>query len=171
VKGNSVAKINHKIIQLEPDVAVAPQLVEADFAEIARFGFRSVVANRPDGEAPDQLPHAQAEAAARRQGLEFRYFPVKGANATDDEVVEAFAQMIDALPRPLLFYCGSSTRSAVLWSQVAAPRLGVDEVLSIAREAGYDLDVLRDALEARADWAGPRHVAQPASSLTASPAR
>ena len=38
-----------KIIQLEPDVAVAPQLVEADFAEIAARGFRSVVNNRPDG--------------------------------------------------------------------------------------------------------------------------
>jgi len=53
-----------EFIQLEPDIAVAPQLVEADFAEIAARGFRSVVNNRPDGEAPDQLPNAQAAAAA-----------------------------------------------------------------------------------------------------------
>jgi sulfide:quinone oxidoreductase len=151
----AVVKVSQKIIQLEPDIAVAPQLVEADFAGIARFGFRSVVANRPDGEAAGQLPHMQAEAAAQREGLAFRYFPVKGANATDDEVVEAFARMIDNLPRPLLLYCGSSTRSAVLWSQVAAPRLGVDAVLSIAREAGYDLDVLRETLTERSGWVSP----------------
>ena len=70
------------IIRLEPDIAVAPQLVEADFAEIAARGFHSVVNNRPDGEAPDQLPNAQAAAAARRHGLAFRYQPVKNVSAT-----------------------------------------------------------------------------------------
>ena len=38
------------IVQLEPDIAVAPQLVEADFAVIAACGFRSVVNNRPEGQ-------------------------------------------------------------------------------------------------------------------------
>jgi protein tyrosine phosphatase (PTP) superfamily phosphohydrolase (DUF442 family) len=36
-----------KIIQFEPDVFVGHQLVEADFAELAARGFRSVVNNRP----------------------------------------------------------------------------------------------------------------------------
>ena len=36
------------IIQLEPDVAVAAQLAEADFKTVAARGFRSVVAIRPD---------------------------------------------------------------------------------------------------------------------------
>jgi sulfide:quinone oxidoreductase len=157
-----------RIVQLEPEIAVAPQLIEADFAELARMGFRSVVANRPDGEAPDQLTHSQAEAAARRHGLEFRYFPVRGANATDDDVVEAFAQLIDDLPRPTLLYCGSSTRSAVLWSQVAAPRLCVDAVLSIARDAGYDLDFLRDMLAERVGWIERDAVVPKAAPIPAS---
>jgi sulfide:quinone oxidoreductase len=143
-----------KIIQLEAGIAVAPQLVESDFAEIARRGFRSVVANRPDGEAPDQLRQAQAATAAGRQGLAFRYFPVKSANITDDDVVDTFARLIDDLPGPILLYCGTSTRSAVLWSQAAAPRLGVDGVLSVAHNAGYDLEFLRDTLVERGDWVG-----------------
>ena len=40
-----------KIVELEQGVYVAPQLTEADFAEIAAMGFRAVVDNRPDGEA------------------------------------------------------------------------------------------------------------------------
>ena len=138
-----------EIIQLERDIAVAPQLTEADFAEIAARGFRSVVNNRPDGEAPDQLPNARAEAAARRHGLEFRCQPVKNINVTDDDVVDAFARLMDDLPRPILFYCRTGTRCATLWTQVAAIQLGVDEALAIVTRAGYELDFLRDMLAER----------------------
>jgi sulfide:quinone oxidoreductase len=157
-----------KIIQLEAGIAVAPQLVESDFAEIARRGFRSVVANRPDGEAPDQLRQAQAATAADRHGLAFRYFPVKSANITDDDVVDTFAHLIDDLPGPILLYCGTSTRSAVLWSQAAAPRLGVDAVLSVAHTAGYDLEFLRDTLAERS-WLGATP-AQVCTTALATPA-
>jgi sulfide:quinone oxidoreductase len=138
------------IIQLEPDIAVAPQLVEADFAEIAARGFRSVVNNRPDGEAPDQLANAQAEAAARRHGLEFRYQPVRSLNATDDDAVDGFARLIDELPAPILFYCRTGTRCTTMWTQAAAPRLGADEALAVAHRAGFDLDFLRESLAERA---------------------
>lgn len=150
-----------KIVQLEPDIAVAPQLGEADFAEIAALGFRAVVNNRPDGEAADQLPNAQAEAAARRHGLAYRYQPVRNLNVTDDDVVEAFARLADELPGPVLFYCRSGTRCTTLWTQAAAPRLGIDRALATARAAGYDLDFLRETLAGRADW---RAVPAPASA-------
>ena len=140
-----------KVIQLEPDIAVAPQLVAADFAGLAARGFRSVVNLRPDGEAPDQLPAAQAAAVARRHGLAFRYLPVRSLNVTDDDVVGAFTRLMDELPGPILFYCGSSMRCATLWVQAAAPQLGVDAVLAVARNAGYELDFLRGTLLERGD--------------------
>jgi sulfide:quinone oxidoreductase len=143
-----------EIIQLEPDVAVAPQLIEADFADIAARGYQSVVAIRPDGEAPDQLPQAQAAAEAERQGLAFRYLPVASMKVTDDDIVESFARLMDDLPGPILFYCGSSTRCTILWAQAAAPRVGVDAAVAAARNAGHELDFMRETLAARADWAG-----------------
>ena len=152
------------IIQLEPVIAVAPQLVEADFADIAARGFRSVVNNRPDGEAPDQLANAQAEAAARRHGLEFRYQPVSSINATDDEPVEDFARSMEGLPGPILFYCRTGTRCTTMWVQAAAPRLGADEALANARRAGFDLDFLRDELVERADAAAGPRAAQAAAA-------
>ncbi len=151
------------IIQLEPDVAVAPQLGAADFAAVAARGFRSVVAIRPDGEAPDQLPQAQAAAAAQRHGLAFRYHPVTSVKVTEHDSVEIFVRLMDELPGPILFYCGTGTRCTILWSQAAAPRLGADAALAAARRAGHELDFLRDSLIARSDWAGA--IPAPASAL------
>jgi len=155
-----------KIIPLEPNIAVASQLVEADFADIAARGFRSVVNNRPDGEAPEQLANAQARAAAHRHGLEFRYQPVRNINVTDDEVVGTFARLMENLPRPILFYCRTGTRCTILWTQAAAGRLGVDETLAVAHNAGYDLDFLRDTLAERCDLLA----ATPAQPSAQSPA-
>lgn len=141
-----------KILQLEADIATAPQLVEADFADIAARGFRTVVNIRPDGEAPGQLPNAEAKRTAERHGLTFRHLPVMSVNVTDDDVVDGFARLMDDLPGPILFYCGSATRCTTLWTQAAAPRIGIDEALTVARKAGHDLEFLRDVLEDRADW-------------------
>jgi uncharacterized protein (TIGR01244 family) len=135
-----------RIAQLEPDIFVAWQLVESDFADLAAGGFRSVVNNRPDGEAPDQLPNAQAEAAAQRHGLHFRFLPVSSVTVTNDDVVDTFACLMVELPRPILFYCRTGTRCTMVWAQASVGRFGVDKVLEIAARAGYDLQVLRDDL-------------------------
>jgi sulfide:quinone oxidoreductase len=145
-----------RLIQLEKDVFVAPQLVEADFVEIAARGFRSVVNNRPDGEAEGQLPDRRAAAAARRHGLEYRFQPVMNVNVTDDTVVEAFVELLDELPRPILFYCRTGTRCSILWAQAAAPRLGVEQTLEIVGKAGYDLEPLREQLVERQDRVAAR---------------
>jgi sulfide:quinone oxidoreductase len=145
-----------QLIQLESDVFVAPQLVEADFAEIAARGFRSVVNNRPDGEAADQLPNRQAEAAAQRHGLEFRYQPVANMHVTDDVVVDAFGELLDDLPRPVLFYCRTGTRCSILWAQASAARLGVEHALEVTSRAGYDLEPLREQLIERRESAQAR---------------
>jgi sulfide:quinone oxidoreductase len=143
------------IFELERNIAVAPQLAEADFAEIAQHGFCSIVNNRPDGEASDQLPNVKAAAAARRYGLEYRYLPVPNLNVTDDEAVSAFARLMDDLPGPILFYCRTGTRCSVLWAQAAARRLGIDAALAAARDAGFELEFLRDTLTERGDWCVP----------------
>ena len=138
-----------KIIHLEGDVFVAPQLVEEDFAEIARLGFRSVVCNRPDGEADDQLPSGLAQAAARRHGLDFRYQPVVGYDVTEDDAVAMFARNASELEGPVLFYCRSGTRCTLLWAQNAAARIGLDRTVEIASLAGFNLTRILDVLEER----------------------
>lgn len=100
---------------LAADVFVAPQLDAAAMAEAARLGFRSVINNRPDFEGgPDQPTNAEVQAAAQAVGLEFRFLPVNGMVQTPQEI-EAFAALLAELPRPLLVYCRTGTRSTRLY--------------------------------------------------------
>lgn len=139
-----------RIIHLEGDVFVAPQISEEDFAEIAALGFRSVVCNRPDGEAEDQLPSGKAQAAAKRHGIDFRYQPVVGYDVTEDDAVAMFRRNARELQGPILFYCRSGTRCTLLWAQNAVNELGVSRTVEIAGRAGFDLSRIIDILEEKA---------------------
>ncbi|OZB14271.1 MAG: TIGR01244 family protein, partial [Hyphomonas sp. 34-62-18] len=44
------------IRRVTPDFAVAPQISEADVEEIAAAGFKTIIANRPDGEGGVDQP-------------------------------------------------------------------------------------------------------------------
>ncbi len=112
--------MNLPVRAVAPDVCVAPQLTPEAMAEAARMGFRSVVNNRPDFEhGPDQPTSASIEAAARAAGLEYRFLPVAGGAQTPEQV-EAFARLLDELPRPLLAFCRSGARSTNLFMQAQA---------------------------------------------------
>jgi len=107
---------------LTPDVCTAPQLTPEAMAEAAAMGFKSVVNNRPDFEhGPDQPTSAAIAAAASAAGLEYRHLPVAGGYQSPEEI-EAFARLLEELPRPLLMFCRSGARSARLFMQ--AQQLG-----------------------------------------------
>ncbi|MDG0852805.1 TIGR01244 family sulfur transferase [Roseateles puraquae] len=98
-----------------PDICVAPQLTPEAMAEAAAMGFKSVVNNRPDFEhGPDQPTSAEIEAAAKAAGLEYRHLPVAGGYQSPEEIA-AFAELLAALPRPLLAFCRSGARSTRLF--------------------------------------------------------
>ena len=58
-----------KLRQVAKDFFVAPQLQAQDFVAARAAGIRTVINNRPDGEAPDQLSDAQARELAPTNGL------------------------------------------------------------------------------------------------------
>jgi uncharacterized protein (TIGR01244 family) len=108
------------VYPIAPDVSVAPQLQPAAMAEAARAGFRSVVNNRPDFEHDANQPTNEAmEAAARAAGLEYRFLPVESAYQTPEQIA-AFAKLMQELPRPVLLFCRSGSRSARLYQQAQA---------------------------------------------------
>lgn len=104
------------IIPLTDTFAVAPQLSASDMQAVADAGFRSVIINRPDFEGgPDQPLASDVMAAAKAAGLNVEYQPVvSGAMTTAD--VERFAQLLDAMPAPILAYCRTGTRCTHLFN-------------------------------------------------------
>ena len=103
------------IQQLSPDLCVAPQLDPAAMAWAAQAGFKSVINNRPDFEAgPGQPTSAAIEAAALAAGLQYAHLPVAPAVQTPEQIAR-FAALLAALPKPILAFCRSGTRSGKLF--------------------------------------------------------
>ncbi|MCE4226475.1 TIGR01244 family phosphatase [Methylobacterium sp. C25] len=121
------------------DISVSEQIASTDVDAIAKAGFRSVVCNRPDGETTDQPTFAQISEAVREAGLEAAYVPAVSGQIGNDDVV-AFAEALRSLPKPVLAYCRTGTRSATLWSLAEGMRgRPVAEILSATKAAGYDM--------------------------------
>lgn len=132
-------KIMADIRQVTDTFAVSPQLSEEDFTQIAAGGFKLVVCNRPDGEAPDQMTAAQAAAAASAQGLAFRALPF--VKVPGEAEVEAMAAILQSTDDPIFAYCRTGTRSIFAWA-LASVQLGretPDSALRKGLAAGYDL--------------------------------
>ncbi|CUH60050.1 bifunctional protein tyrosine phosphatase family protein/NAD(P)/FAD-dependent oxidoreductase [Thalassobacter stenotrophicus] len=124
---------------LSPQVSVSPQITVADVAKVAEAGFRAIICNRPDGEGADQPNFDEIEAAANVAGLQIAYVPVTAGMVTDDDVA-AFASALAELPRPVLAYCRTGTRSATLWSFHEADKRPMPDILAATKAAGYDMN-------------------------------
>ena len=119
-------------------ISVSPQITPEDVQEAAGLGYRSIICNRPDGEGADQPAFEEIEAAAKALGLEARYLPVVTGKVGDADAA-SFGGLLDELPKPVLAYCRSGTRSATLWSLARADALPVSDILAQTKQAGYDM--------------------------------
>jgi sulfide:quinone oxidoreductase len=138
-----------KIVLITPNFAVMGQPAVEDFSRIAGLGFKTVINNRPDGEEEGQLSSKAAAVQAWRHGLGYRHIPAGKLDLFSDEVVDA-SEAAFAAGGPVLAYCKSGTRCAIIWAAVSARILPVDEVLALLTKAGFDFDFLRDELEEQA---------------------
>ena len=127
-------------IKVTEEFFVAAQPDRNDIGDLAGQGFRTVINNRPDGEAADQPSHAEMRTAAERLGLEYRYIPVKTATITMSDV-EAQAKAVRDCPRPVVAHCRSGTRSYLLWAADRVLKGGEDpeRLVANAAESGIDL--------------------------------
>ena len=131
---------------LTPDLSIMPQVSETDIAELSRRGFKSIISNRPDGEAAEQPAWATIAAAAHIHGMEARHIPVV-AGQIDDNDVAAFAAALRDLPTPIAAFCRTGTRAALLWALANEGSQTADERIRIAAAQGYDLEPFRARIE------------------------
>lgn len=131
-----------KVKQVVDGFAVAEQIKTDDVAVLAEQGFRSIICNRPDGEAPDQPTVAEIKASADAYKLEFRNIPVISGQLTPADI-SAVTVALEELPKPILAYCRTGTRSIQLWAlaEGVSGRSGED-ILEAGQRAGYDLSAV-----------------------------
>jgi len=104
--------------RLSDNYSVAPQIQPDDVEFFAREGFTALICNRPDGEDAGQPPSAAIRDACEQQGIEFHMIPMQGRMIAP-ETVSQFLAVMESAAGPVLGYCRSGTRSAILW-QVAS---------------------------------------------------
>ena len=139
-----------KVTFITPGFAVMGATTPEDFAAAAAAGFRAVINNRPDGEDLNQLTAAEGADLARSAGLQYRHIPARMPDVLSDEVVGPMREALDSFEGPILAHCKTGLRSVVAWAAAQARTEPVDDVLETLRQAGFQLDHLRDELEEQA---------------------
>ena len=135
-----------KIVQLTPSLSVSDQIEPQNLETVRVQGFKSLINNRPDGEAERQLTSAALAEAAARLGIAYRHLPVVSGKVTDGDVA-SFSAALDELEGPVLAFCRTGTRSTTLWALSEARHRDPDAIMKTAAAAGYNLESLRPRLE------------------------
>lgn len=98
--------------QLSADVSVCGQIRVEDLEAIVQMGFKTIVNNRPDGEALFGQPdHAKIAAKAQELGLQVYYLPLVAGHPPSEALLQEFNTIMETAPKPVLAYCRSGNRS------------------------------------------------------------
>lgn len=134
--------------KLADEIAVCAFVPPEELAELATR-FRTIINNRPDSEEPGQPSSAEIGAEARRLGLDYVHIPIVHGQIGDEQVA-AFGKAVSNRRGPVLAFCKTGRRAAMLWALSQAGQRSADEILTAAAAAGYDLSALKPKLEERA---------------------
>lgn len=132
--------------EIAKDYAVSPQITPADFTLLAASGVHTVICNRPDAEVPPDLQAARMQEAAEQAGIAFVYNPVVGIGMSPSSIDEQ-ADAMAAADGPVVAYCASGMRSALMWALARAGTQPAEDILRTVAEAGYRMDHLIGQIE------------------------
>jgi len=139
------------VTYITPTFAVTAALQPEDFADLRAKGFKAVISNLPDGEQDGDLSGRQAARFAWQQGLSFRHLPADKMELFSDGLVGQMEDALRGLDGPVIAYCRSGMRSAIVWAAASARNQPVACVLAALTRAGFDLDFLSEDLQEQAD--------------------
>ena len=130
--------------ELPGDVFVTGQLLATHMQALAEQGVMGFVNNRPDMEAPIQPRSEELEQAAQASGVDYFHIPMGGGLTPG--LIEASVTAYKNTPRPIVAFCASGMRSAVLWGFAHVKAMGVDAVMDALSAADFNLEQIRAPL-------------------------
>ena len=124
---------------------VSPQIKRADIKALAEAGFRKIICNRPDEEISSEIHSNVMADAAKDTGIGFDFLPFT-ALTINSEIVAKQGKLIENARGPVIAYCGSGTRCALVWAFLQAGIMPMDDILKATASAGYNFEALRNVL-------------------------
>ena len=134
-----------KFAKINTELTVSDQITIEDLKEIQAQGYKTIFCNRPDQESEGQLTFLTIEKEAQNLGIKAIHQPVIGGQISDDDIAQ-FGSYFELAQKPIFAYCRTGTRCSMLWALSHAKTLPIDEILSKAQIAGYDLSPIKDRL-------------------------
>jgi len=134
-----------KFAKINTELTVSDQITIEDLKEIQAQGYKTIFCNRPDQESEGQLTFLTIEKEAQNLGIKAIHQPVIGGQISDDDIAQ-FGSSFELAQKPIFAYCRTGTRCSMLWALSHAKILPIDEILSKAQIAGYDLSPIKDRL-------------------------
>jgi sulfide:quinone oxidoreductase len=124
--------------KLNEEISVTTQLSPEDIAQAKAQGFKSIICNRPDNEEETQPNFCLLQDHADNHGLEIKHLPVPCPNVTVNDIHE-FRQCLEELPKPVLAFCKTGTRSTTLWANSQKGKIDNQSIQNSCKSAGYDI--------------------------------
>jgi len=134
-----------KFAKINTELTVSDQITIEDLKEIQAQGYKTIFCNRPDQESEGQLTFLTIEKEAQNLGIKAIHQPVIGGQISDDDIAQ-FGSSFELAQKPIFAYCRTGTRCSMLWALSHVKTLPIDEILSKAQIAGYDLSPIKDRL-------------------------
>ena len=94
-------------------VSLSSQIRLNDLLLIKNQGFKTIINNRPDNEAPNQPSDNEISDRAKEQGLSYFYIPISPSGISAENI-EHTIMALERTEGPVLAFCRSGTRSSIL---------------------------------------------------------
>ena len=132
IQGLNIKKLDSKLF-------VSGQISEYMMEEIADLGVKLIISNRPEGESIDQPNDKDLEIKAKLLSIKFKSIPFSANTLTRDKI-NSLSKILDDIKNPVLIYCKSGARSAVIWalSSILNSEEDINIIANKVADAGYD---------------------------------
>ena len=131
--------------QIEDGFFVSPQLMPGHVALLAEQGVKAIINNRPDTERGFFPPDREMAELAADKGIDYHYMPIDHRGLSMEQI-SAFAAALKQAGGPVVAYCASGHRSAVMWALAKTSSKSVDEIIASCAAQGFDLSQMRPTL-------------------------
>ncbi len=131
----------HKV---EEKFYVAGQIFPKDIKSFKEQGFQTVICNRPNGEEEDQPVYAEIKKACDENDIKCFFIPISPGELDPGKVFEL--NSILQKEKKTLAYCRTGNRSVTQWALANAKDLDAETILIKCKNAGFNLNNLKDVL-------------------------
>ena len=138
----------YKVKCIREDHYISGQIELNDIKELANFGIKLIINNRPDNEEVNQVSSKLLRKKAEDLGVKFIDIPFASGTLNKQKIID-FSNLIKNSNEKALFYCRSGARSSIIWGLASVLYLGEDlqECMRCIDNSGYDASILPNMVE------------------------